>query len=197
MSLIIVKVDREKHTQSVYSDGITLFGDEILTNNSKKVGHFTYNGICVSYGNTGSSYFNQYVTQHFADVFASHIKDKKHEITDKFYIQELPLMFNEMRTNFIAEYNIPDGDLEITGEKGSLVVIDGEIYSVNQYKGENFRTKHYNGHNSFACGVGDESAKCLLDTQLSIQEIYDIISRHYSTVNNNVFCEENSIYLTE
>ena len=198
MSLIIAKIDRENHTQSVYSDGIAVVGDEILTNNSKKVGHFMYNGICVSYGNTGPAYFNQYISQHFNAVFVTYVKDKqKFERTPEYYLHELPVMFNEMRTKFATEYNIADNDGEIVGEKGTVVVIDGEIYIVSQYKGENFRAKHYEGHDSIACGVGEEAAKCLLDTTLPIEEIYDIISNHYSTVNNNVFAEANYIYLTE
>ena len=195
MSLIIAKVDKTNKLQSIYSDGIAVASQEIVSNNTNKVGHFMSGDFCVSFGNTGPAYLNQYIRTHFKEVFSETIKNKPvNGSQTAYFILSLPVMFNHMRREFIKEFNVSETDDEFTGNKGSIVIINGEIYIVPQPEGENYRATHKYGYEHWAYGVGEEAANCLLDTNIPINEIFGIISRHYTSVNNTVFAEENFIY---
>ena len=195
MSLIIAKVNRKERTQSLYSDGISVFNDEIVHNRMKKINHFTHKNTAVSFGGTGASYFLTYVMDNFEKFFTEYVNENKPTGKQtEYYRKNLPIIFNRMADEYVSEMNISDDDDELKCSNGYIVVIDGEIYRVSKYGDERFRCSYKDGFDALACGVGEESANCLMDVDIPIERVFEIISKHYATVNNTVFKDENLCY---
>ena len=69
MSLVILKVDREKKTHSIYCDGITIREDQIYITRNNKITHIDNPNYSILLGTTGDNEFARYFRIHFEEHF--------------------------------------------------------------------------------------------------------------------------------
>ena len=69
MSLVILKVNREKKTHSIYCEGITISGEQIYLTRSNKITHIDNPNYSILLGTTGNTEFTRYFRLHFEEHF--------------------------------------------------------------------------------------------------------------------------------
>ena len=69
MSLVILKVDREKKTHSIYCEGISMREEQIYLTRSNKITHIDNPNYSILLGTTGSNEFTRYFRLHFEEHF--------------------------------------------------------------------------------------------------------------------------------
>ena len=185
MSLVILKVDRENHTHSIYSDGISLIGgSEISDSESTKIRRIDIGENSILIGCTGVNILCRYVRLMIG------LEIQKRDIIaflsdDDEASERLSNLFQSLWLEFCKKHDIAKDDKDYSSF-GCLLSINGHIFRTYCYQGNVFGTQKIIGQNYCAVGQYVIATHCLLENNIGIQKIYDTISKYNSYVNNNV-----------
>lgn len=192
MSLVIIKVDREHNTHSIYSEGIQLYGDsEIMTNNTNKITHIKIGKLDILLGCTGSSSLGRFIRLRIADKIASS------ELANVLYDidaseDKLVAIFNGLWEDFCDENEL-DTSNDSWSECESIMSINGRLFHIELYSEHRFDVSTLD-EDFTAVGQGDLAAKCMLSLGIDVQTILDTISKYNCQINNNLKAIENIPY---
>lgn len=195
MSLVILKVDREKKTHSIYCEGIGMREEHIYLTQSNKITHIDNPHYSILLGTTGNMEFTRYFRLHFEEHFkksdmlqnlsncdlgSDNLKDIIHNIWCSF-CADRTLSLN---TNCFSSF-------------GCILSINGNLYVADHYRCDDQNTfSAYKVTDRDYCVNGQEeiAALCLLENDIKIQDIFDTICKFNNSINNNVSSIENISY---
>lgn len=198
MSLAIVKVDREKKTHSIYAEGISLSGGEIVSQTSQKV-------YSKSLGSNVSILSSHIGTKDLDRFFEIYLYDK---LTKKFLSnansnyflasEELTDIYNQLFKTYCGKRNL---DLNNLGENwtsySGILSINGDIYHVHAYHENSvvsFNAQHIDD-DFFCIGQETQAVKALhLYGCNDTHKMIEIVSKINNKVGTNIFCYENISY---
>lgn len=185
MSLVILKVDREKKTHSIYCEGISMREEQIYLTRSNKITHIDNPNYSILLGTTGSNEFTRYFRLHFEEHFkksgmlqnvsncdlgTENLKDIIHSLWRSFCLDRMLDLNTDCFNGF-----------------GCILSINGNLYVADHYRCDDKNTFGVNGQEEIA-------ALCLLENGIEIQRIFDTICKFNNSINNNVCSIENISY---
>lgn len=195
MSLVILKVDREKKTHSIYCEGITIRGEQIYITHKNKITHIDNPNYSILLGATGNCEFTRYFRLHFEEHFKKSdmlqnlsncdlgsecLKDIIHSIWRSFCLDRMLSLDNDCFSNF-----------------GCILSINGHLYVADHYRCDEkntFGTYEVTDRDYCVNGQEEIAALCLLENGIEIQRIFDTICKFNNSINNNVRSFENISY---
>ena len=195
MSLVILKVDREKKTHSIYCEGISIREEQIYITRKNKITHIDNPNYSILLGTTGNCEFTRYFRLHFEEHFkksdmlqnlsncdlgSESLKDIIHSIWRSFCLDRMLSLDNDCFGNF-----------------GCILSINGYLYVADHYRCDEKNTFGvYEVTDRDYCVNGQEeiAALCLLENGIEIQRIFDTICKFNNSINNNVHSIENISY---
>ena len=193
MSLIFGTVNRKNRTQSIYSDGIIIQENDIITQTKNKLVSFTtFNHYTVSAGFCGLLYVNEHFRLNLQDAFNKTFTTPEPNLLDLDMM--LSQMFNNLAEQYYQEYNIQPKAVDRTSHIGGILIINGIFYLIERYEGELFHSLKLEGIDSYAHGQGEIPARCLLDNNVKPQKILQTIAKYNNSISPNLSAIENICY---
>ena len=195
MSLVILKVDREKKTHSIYCEGISIREEQIYITQKNKITHIDNPNYSILLGTTGNYEFTRYFRLHFEEHFKKSdmlqnlsdcdlgsecLKDIIHSIWRSFCLDRMLSLDNDCFSNF-----------------GCILSINGHLYVADHYRCDEkntFGTYEVTDRDYCVNGQEEIAALCLLENGIEIQRIFDTICKFNNSINNNVRSIENISY---
>ena len=195
MSLVILKVDREKKTHSIYCEGISIREEQIYVTRKNKITHIDNPNYSILLGTVGSNEFTRYFRLHFEEHF------KKSDMLQNLSNCDLgseslkDIIYSIWRSFCLDRMLSVDNDS--FGHFGCILSINGHLYVADHYRCDEKNTFGvYEVTDRDYCVNGQEeiAALCLLENGIEIQRIFDTICKFNNSVNNNVRSIENISY---
>jgi hypothetical protein len=203
MSLAIVKVDREKRTHSIYAEGRVSGGNNIITENNRKV--FKCEALvdsqtCVSIlgASIGSTFLDDYLELKLPKMLCE-VNWKEFfplGLNIPSVLDRLIIIYNQLWTEFCTTRNISLESSKHSNYSG-LLSINGNIFHIESYDNDGTVTfLAYEVDKKFdAIGAGDEGALALLTYGgIDIYKIFETMAKLKSSINANVFAYDNIPY---
>ena len=187
MSLIWIKVDREKKTHSIYCDGIQLAGSTIDTSDAQKILAFKNFYYSVLLGVTGEVHGANYIKKQLEIKLnnAEYIK-----LDDQHINRNVTELIEKIAEDYKQKYNeYPDNSL--------ILSINGNLFKINLIDTEINRWNCVKTNNDFiACGAPYDIATALFyyDKDIKPQTLLDTVCKVTNTINNNLISIENVEY---
>lgn len=198
MSLIILTLDREKKTHSIYCDGLTVSGGQICKTNSNKIAYFNTSQYSILLGTTGSLIFTRYFRVNFEEQFRQ--SDVLQNLSNtELSCEKIKVLISSIWKKF-CEVNRISLDNSDFSDFGCVMSINGHLYNIDYYRcGEinTFDVYEVNDRDYHASGQDDIAAMCLLENNIEPQKIFDTISKFNCHINNIVHSIENISYLNK
>lgn len=195
MSLVILKVDREKKTHSIYCEGITISGEQIYLTRSNKITHIDNPNYSILLGTTGNMEFTRYFRLHFEEHFKKSNMLQNLSKCDLGSESLKDIVYNIWRS-FCLERML-DLDTNNFNGFGCILSINGHLYVADHYRCDEkntFGTYEVIDRNYCAKGQEEIAALCLLENDIEIQRIFDTICKFNNSINNNIRSIENISY---
>jgi hypothetical protein len=188
MSLVIIKVNRENKTHSIYADSICIGGsNHIYTNNCNKIVNVECNNYNILLGTTGDRSLAKYIRYNFQTHFR---KLKYINFNEKNEIAEIALsdLFKDLIEEYLCKYE-PSNPESICFN--GCLSINGNIFDVVWYDKKLITVDWIDDYDYFAVGQENIAAMCMLDNGIEIPKIYETIKKFNCYVNDNVSKLEN------
>ena len=194
MSLIILKVNREKKTHSAYCEGFT-GSERVYRTKANKIIHIDAPKYSILLGTTGVAKFVRYFRHHFEEHF------KKTDILLNLDNRDLSceriedLVFSIWRSFCLDNRFVLDN--KDFSDFGCALSINGYLFVVNNHCCDDKNTfQAYDVTDRDYCANGQEevAALCLLENGIEVQRIFDTIYKFNCHINNNVSSIENICY---
>lgn len=187
MSLVIIKVNRNEHTHSIYSDGQQNVGNSILNTTGLKIAKHNFNGVSLLIGTAGTSCLGRYFRLHIVDAIGK--TDILGHLDDIDLVsEELSDLFTNLRNEYMAKLGTDNKD---NGFDASVVLsINGHLFSIDT-AGEDVVNYHCFAQEDYdfvVCGGDRTAALCLLDSEIDPVQVITTLSKFNSTINENVRC---------
>ena len=186
MSVVWIKVNREKKTHSAYSDGIQVSpNDEIVSDDTKKITNYEFLNTSILLGAVGSSHGTAYIKKYFPIRWkTSNIQYWNEDTTT-----DLAEFFEDMANEYQNKYSEPLKNTVILSINGNLFWInsvrDGKIWQVSRI------------NKNFICaGAPENEAKTLLyyNENIDPQDLLNTLAKVQTTTNTNLYKIENISY---
>lgn len=185
MSLVILKVDRDNKTCSIYSEGITCSGHEIVNTDSVKIKHIKiskdYGNYDILIGCVGGAMLNVYVRSHFQTLIETIISNHNTSVYSDELIMEIMIKFRSMIDEYIAFNGTKD---EISF--GCVFSINGSLFKVEQYDKSELSCVMITDKNYVCVGQEHVAAQCLIHNNIDINKVFKTISRFNNAVNDKM-----------
>lgn len=184
MSLVIVKVNKEAKTHSIYSEGICCCGDDIVSNTQEKFNVLKSDGYNILVGTTGVSSFGCYIRRHFLDNFSV----KEYVETEEWsgIVEYLTNVYINLYGSFCKKFSISDSKSAKDHPTDIILSVNGKIIVVNQRDSGIIDVEDHSDEEYYAIGCGDTNALCLLDAGVDVKDVFRIVSRRCKSVNDKV-----------
>ena len=133
MSVAWIKVNREKHTHSVYCDGQVTNGDYIVMNNYCKFNHIKVNSYDILIGTSGETLICEYTRNHIEDVMNDQVSKDVNGCTIQDILDTLSdptqvsLALEKLANIF---YTLYEGRVDVRTHENGFPYI---IFSINGY----------------------------------------------------------------
>lgn len=195
MSLVILKVDREKKTHSIYCEGISMREEQIYLTRSNKITHIDNPHYSILLGTTGNTEFTRYFRLHFEEHFKK--SDMLQNLSNcDLGSENLKDIIHNIWCSFCADRTL-SLDTNYFNGFGCILSINGNLYVADHYRCDDKNTfGAYKVTDRDYCVNGQEeiAALCLLENDIKIQRIFDTICKFNNSINNNVCSIENISY---
>ena len=195
MSLVILKVDREKKTHSIYCEGISMREEQICLTRSNKIAHIDNPNYSILLGTTGNTEFTRYFRLHFEEHFKK--SDMLQNISNcDLRSESLKDIVHSIWRSFCLDRML-DLNTDCFNSFGCILSINGNLYVADLYRCDDKNTFGvYEVTDRDYCVNGQEeiAALCLLENGIEIQRIFDTICKFNNSINNNVHSIENVSY---
>lgn len=195
MSLVILKVDREKKTHSIYCEGISMREEQIYLTRSNKIAHIDNPNYSILLGTTGNTEFTRYFRLHFEEHFKK--SDMLQNLSNcDLGTENLKDIIHNIWSSFCADRTLSLDTIYFSGF-GCILSINGNLYVADHYRCDDKNTFGvYEVTDRDYCVNGQEeiAALCLLENGIEIQRIFDTICKFNNSINNNVRSIENISY---
>ena len=195
MSLVILKVDREKKTHSIYCEGISMREEQICLTRSNKIAHIDNPNYSILLGTTGNTEFTRYFRLHFEEHFKK--SDMLQNLSNcDLGTENLKDIIHNIWSSFCADRTLSLDTIYFSGF-GCILSINGNLYVADHYRCDDKNTFGvYKVTDRDYCVNGQEeiAALCLLENGIEIQRIFDTICKFNNSINNNVCSIENISY---
>ena len=195
MSLVILKVDREKKTHSIYCEGISMREEQICLTRSNKIAHIDNPNYSILLGTTGNTEFTRYFRLHFEEHFKK--SDMLQNISNcDLRSESLKDIVHSIWRSFCLDRML-DLNTDCFNSFGCILSINGNLYVADLYRCDDKNTFGvYKVTDRDYCVNGQEeiAALCLLENGIEIQRIFDTICKFNNSINNNVHSIENVSY---
>ena len=195
MSLVILKVDREKKTHSIYCEGISMREEQICLTRSNKIAHIDNPNYSILLGTTGNTEFTRYFRLHFEEHFKK--SDMLQNISNcDLRSESLKDIVHSIWRSFCLDRML-DLNTDCFNSFGCILSINGNLYVADLYRCDDKNTFGvYEVTDRDYCVNGQEeiAALCLLENGIEIQRIFDTICKFNNSINNNVRSIENISY---
>jgi hypothetical protein len=191
MSLVILKVDRDKNIHSVYCDGITFSSERVVKTDSNKIAQVELPGCSILMGTTGYAEFTRYFRLYFEKHFVE--ANIIQYIGCDIFLERLNDIVYDIWKSFCERHRISVSNTDFN-DFGCVISFNGHIYCINSIRCEDVNTFHtydITDRNYCVCGQEEVAALCLLENEVGIQRIFDTISKFNTNINNNVGSIEN------
>ena len=188
MSLVFGKIDRKNNTQSIYCDGMTTKGSDVMTRGATKITSFTTsNGYSVCAGFCGIWHLNNYFRLSLQKEFEKTFKQKPTINNLECF---LPQLFNSMLEDYMKIFHTPKNAPEQSEYYSALLIINGVFFLIEHFENESFHCALI-PDDIFADGQGDTAAKCLLENNVKPKKILKTISKYNLYVSDSLTAIEN------
>ena len=176
MSLVFIKVDRDKKTHSIYSEGIRLADNRIKSSNGLKILEIDLPNCNVLFGCTGATKFCNWVKLRIAnEIQARNIVNYISNRTE--VVERISDMMRSIWEAFCEKHGLQNDD-EVYSTFGCIMSINGTLFKSDVYGKENiFDTYIIDDRNYGATGQEEVAALCLLENDIEPQKIFDTISK--------------------
>ena len=195
MSLVILKVDKEKKTHSIYCEGISMREEQIYLTRSNKIAHIDNPNYSILLGTTGNTEFTRYFRLHFEEHFKK--SDMLQNISNcDLRSESLKDIVDSIWRSFCLDRML-DLNTDCFNSFGCILSINGNLYVADLYRCDDKNTFGvYEVTDRDYCVNGQEeiAALCLLENGIEIQRIFDTICKFNNSINNNVCSIENISY---
>lgn len=193
MSLIFIKVDRDKKIHSIYSDGIRLAASRITSSNGLKILEIDLPNCNVLFGCAGVSKFCNWIKLRIANEIQTHnIVNYMSNRTE--VVERISDMMRSIWETFCEKHGLRNDD-EQYSTFGCIMSINGILFKSDSYGKENiFDTYIIDDRNYGATGQEEVAALCLLENGIEPQKVFDTISKFNCYINNNMRVIENVKY---
>ena len=195
MSLVILKVDREKKTHSIYCEGISIREEQIYITQKNKITHIDNPNYSILIGTVGSNEFTRYFRLHFEEHFKK--SDMLQNLSNcDLGSESLKDIIHNVWRSFCLDRMLPL-DSSSFADFGCILSINGHLYVADHYRCDEKNTFGvYEVTDRDYCVNGQEeiAALCLLENGIEIQRIFDTICKFNNSINNNVRSIENISY---
>ena len=195
MSLVILKVDREKKTHSIYCEGISMSKEQIYRTQANKITHIDNPNYSILLGTTGNNEFTRYFRLHFEEHFKK--SDMLQNISNcDLRSESLKDIVHSIWRSFCLDRML-DLNTDCFNSFGCILSINGNLYVADLYRCDDKNTFGvYEVTDRDYCVNGQEeiAALCLLENGIEIQRIFDTICKFNNSINNNVRSIENVSY---
>lgn len=191
MSLVIIKVDREKRTHSVYCDGRS---GNMVMEKANKISKYNIQDHSILAGTTGYHDFNVYFRMHFEEIVIQerlfdHLDDNELTAT------KLADIGAVIWRNFCKKMHLPvkKNSYDVFG---AVISIDGNLFALDGNVVDDIFifTAHETERDFVVSGADDNAALCLLDVGINIQTIFETISKYNYYVNDNITSIEDVMF---
>jgi hypothetical protein len=190
MSLVWIKVNRERKIHSIYSeysDGLQLIGDEKISNDGCKIDNFSINGVSVLMGVVGNGHWSNYIFKNLP-IKLGIIKKLYDDKTNKIVCRDFSEMFENLETEYKNTYG------EHMNNRVCLSINGNLFFAFNN---SNKIWDVCSSNEDFLCiGAPRAEAKTLLyyDINIDPQIMLNCLNRVTTTINTNLFKIENIYY---
>ena len=191
MSLVIIKVDREKKTHSIYCDGRC---GNMVMQKANKISEYKTQGHSILVGTAGYRNFNTYFRLHFVEIV---VRERLLDYLDDNEVATAKLIDIGMIIwrDFCAKIGLPKKKNSYDAF-GAILSIDGKLYELDGFiVDERFVFESHEIDRDFAVsGSEDTAALCLLEAGVDIKTIFKVISKYNYYVNNNITSIEDVMF---
>lgn len=195
MSLVILKVDKEKKTHSIYCEGISMREEQIYLTRSNKIAHIDNPNYSILLGTTGNTEFTRYFRLHFEEHFKK--SDMLQNLSNcDLGTENLKDIIHNIWSSFCADRTLSLDTIYFSGF-GCILSINGNLYVADHYRCDDkntFGTYKVTDRDYCVNGQEEIAALCLLENGIEIQRIFDTICKFNNSINNNVCSIENISY---
>ena len=195
MSLVILKVDKEKKTHSIYCEGISMREEQIYLTRSNKIAHIDNPNYSLLLGTTGNTEFTRYFRLHFEEHFKK--SDMLQNLSNcDLGTENLKDIIHNIWSSFCADRTLSLDTIYFSGF-GCILSINGNLYVADHYRCDDkntFGTYKVTDRDYCVNGQEEIAALCLLENGIEIQRIFDTICKFNNSINNNVCSIENISY---
>lgn len=176
MSILLINKQEKKIT--VASDGRSLIGDFVISDNIKKIKKITKKLIV---GSVGYLSINT--------LWNSFVKVNKQKIENISSIQETITCSNnfvDYLKNFCS-YDEEDLCEELCGS--TLLMCNSNVVNIIKFSNK-LTPIVFTVESTYSVGCGSEYAQALIDYGVNFKEIISMVSKRYSNIGNSYFVEE-------
>lgn len=195
MSLVILKVDREKKTHSIYCEGIRIRQEQIYLTRANKITHIDNHNYSILLGTTGDMEFTRYFRLHFEEHFKKSNMIQNLSNCDLGSESLKDIIYSIWRS-FCLDRML-DLDTNSFNSFGCVLSINGHLYVTDHYRCNEknaFGAYEVTDRNYCVNGQEEIAALCLLENGIEIQRIFDTICKFNNSINNNICSIENISY---
>ncbi len=195
MSLVILKVDREKKTHSIYCEGISIRQEQIYLTRANKITHIDNHNYSILLGTTGDMEFTRYFRLHFEEHFKKSNMIQNLSNCDLGSESLKDIIYSIWRS-FCLDRML-DLDTNSFNSFGCVLSINGHLYVADHYRcneKNTFGAYEVTDRNYCVNGQEEIAALCLLENGIEIQRIFDTICKFNNSINNNICSIENISY---
>lgn len=191
MSLVIITVDRENRTHTIFSDGIEVSNDymDVISQHKNKIRKLEYNGHSILFGFCGDCNIGRYMSNHIAEYLDEfRIFEKMSDHVDK--VEELFIrMFQKVYDTYKEDMRHEEGDVTFQ----CVLSIDGELFRIEKSEEPEIESKFIND-SDFACiGIGSDIASALIENNVAMNNIFNTIHKHKTCVGSEIFVLSDNI----
>lgn len=195
MSLVILKVDREKKTHSIYCEGIRIGQEQIYLTRANKITHIDNHNYSILLGTTGDMEFTRYFRLHFEEHFKKSNMIQNLSNCDLGSESLKDIIYSIWRSFCLDR--MFDLDTNSFNSFGCVLSINGHLYVADHYRcneKNTFGAYEVTDRNYCVNGQEEIAALCLLENGIEIQRIFDTICKFNNSINNNISSIENVSY---
>lgn len=198
MSLVIVKVNQESKTHSIYSEGISTCanGTTIKSQDTKKIYSLPLYGHTMLFGTVGDAMFSRY-----ASIHLNHIMAKKKSLGKYFLLNKEEIYFDDkghawfelleeamidVYKNLIELFKKERDENDKIPEFSHVISLNGHILLIEDYNQKIINCTYI--HEDFCCtGQGEKEANALMMANIDIHRIFDIVRKIKTLVGCKTF----------
>jgi len=185
MSLVIITVDRENRTHTIFSDGIEVSNDymDVISQQKNKTRKLECCGHSVLFGFCGDSNIGRYMSNHIGEYLEEfRIFEKMNSHVDE--VEELFIrMFQKVYDTYKEDMRHEEDDITFQ----CVLSIDGQLFRIEKSDEPEIDSKVINDSDFTCIGIGSDIASALIENNVAMNNIFNTIHKHKTCIGSEMF----------